>query len=515
MAELLVMQGITKSFGGIHALKGVDFDLRQGEVHAVVGENGAGKSTLIKVLSGAHTPDAGTVLLDGQEAVLGTPRRAQNLGIATIYQETSLYPDLTVLENIFMGQQPHTRLGLIDWSAMRREATALFQRLGIEIALDARLGDLGKARAQLVEIAKALVRDSRILIMDEPTAALTPSDVEKLFAIIRGLKADGVAVIYISHRIEEIFEVADRVTVLRDGETVAADVVSNVEHGWVISHMVGRSLNQLYPRTLREPGKVLLEVRGLTRFGAFEDVSFEVREGEIVGLAGLVGSGRSEVAQAIFGVDPYDSGSVRFLGEPLPHEPSHTVRMGLALLPEDRGRQGLIQPLSMRENLALAMLPRLQRFGFVDDAGVAELAGRYIEAVQIRPATPELPASNLSGGNQQKIVLGKWLATQPTVLILDEPTQGVDVGTKAEVHRLVDELVQQGLGIVLISSDLPEVLGMADRILVMHRGRLVSELPRGSSAEDVMRSAAGVENGNGWPPPNAGTRPSDAGGSHA
>jgi ABC-type sugar transport system ATPase subunit len=284
MAELLVMRGITKSFGGIHALKGVDFDLRQGEVHAVVGENGAGKSTLIKVLSGAHAPDRGTILLNGEESVIGAPRRAQNLGIATIYQETSLYPDLTVLENIFMGQQPRTRLGLIDWSVMRREAAALFQRLGIEIGLDARLGDLGKARAQLVEIAKALVRDSRILIMDEPTAALTPSDVEKLFAIIRGLKADGVAVIYISHRIEEIFEVADRVTVLRDGETVAADVVENVDHSWVISHMVGRSLSQLYPRTIREPGKVLLEVRGLTRYGAFEDVSFQVHEGEIVGL---------------------------------------------------------------------------------------------------------------------------------------------------------------------------------------------------------------------------------------
>lgn len=492
MSDLLSMRGITKSFGGVHALKGVDFDLGPGEVHAIVGENGAGKSTLIKVLSGAHSPDAGTIHIGGQTVHIGNPRRAQILGVATIYQETSLYPDLTVLENIFMAQQPRSRLGLIDWQAMRTEAVRLFTRLGIDIPLSARLGDLGKARAQLVEIAKALVRDSRILIMDEPTAALTPSDVERLFRIIQGLAKNGVGVIYISHRIEEIFSVADRVTVLRDGETVGSGPLASVDSEWVISRMVGRPLGQLYHRTTRQPGRVLLDVRGLTRYGAFDDVSFVVREGEIVGLSGLVGSGRSEVAQAIFGVDVYDRGTVTFLGEPLRGNPSITVRRGLALLPEDRGRQGLIQQLAVGENLALSMLSRMQRFGLVDDSRVSELARRYIQAVQIRPPRPDIVANNLSGGNQQKIVLGKWLATQPAVMILDEPTQGVDVGTKAEVHRMMDDLVQKGLGIILISSDLPEVLGMADRILVMHRGHLAGELPRGSSAEDVMRSAAGM-----------------------
>jgi len=486
------MQGIEKRFGGVQALKGVDFDLDQGEVHALVGENGAGKSTLIKILSGAYTPDGGTLRLEGQEVHIANPRQAQALGIATIYQETSLYPDLSVLENLFMGRQPKRALGQLDWVAMRAEAKRVFAELGIELPLNARLGDLGKAYAQLVEIAKALSQKARILVMDEATAALTVDDVERLFQVIRGLRSQGVAIIYISHRLEEVFRVADRVTVLRDGEQVGHQQVSNINQGWLIGRMVGRELTNLYPRNYRASGKELLDVQKLSRVGVFEDVSFQVREGEIVGLAGLVGSGRSEVVRAIFGIDPYDGGSVRLEGAPLAAKPWEAVQAGLALLPEDRSHQGAILLMSVRANMTLAMLRDLRRGAFLDEAKEISITDRFIRTLQLRPPNPELPVASLSGGNQQKVVLSKWLAVDPKVLILDEPTQGVDVGAKAEIHRLMDELVQKGIGILMISSDLPEVLGMADRLLVMHRGRLVGELPRGSSPEHVMLRATGL-----------------------
>lgn len=350
-SPLLEMEGIYKRFGGVQALKGVNFDLRQGEVHALVGENGAGKSTLIKILSGAYQPDAGTVRLEGRTVAIADPRLARALGIATIYQETSLYPDLSVLENLFIGHQPRRGWGRLDWAAMQRRAREVFVQLGVELPLTARLGDLGKAYAQLVEIAKALVQKARILVMDEATAALTADDVERLFGIIRGLREQGVAIIYISHRLEEVFRVADRVTVLRDGERVGSEPVAAVDQDWLIRRMVGRELHTLYPRNYRPPGKVLLEVRGLSRAGAFAGIDLEVHEGEIVGLAGLVGSGRSEVVRAIFGIDPYDAGTVRLLGESLPQRPWAAVRKGLALLPEDRSRQGVILAMTVRANM--------------------------------------------------------------------------------------------------------------------------------------------------------------------
>jgi rhamnose transport system ATP-binding protein len=490
--SLLQLQGIHKRFGGVHALKGVDFELERGEIHALVGENGAGKSTLIKILSGVHRPDGGTIRLDGEEVQIHDPKAARELGVVTIFQETSAYADLSVLENLFMGLQPRTRLGLLDWPRMRREAEAVVARLGIRLPLSARMGDLSRAQVKLVEIAKALLQRARVLIMDEPTAALLADDVERLFAIIKGLKEQGVAVIYISHRLEEVFRLADRVTVLRDGERVGSEAVAAASQEWLIQKMVGRQLEELYTRHLRARGKPLLEVRGLTRTGIFEEVSFAVHEGEIVALAGLVGSGRSEVARAVFGLDPYDAGAVRFGGAPLSPHPWKAVDAGLALLPEDRTRQGLVLPFSVKNNLTLAALHAFQRGGFVDEPAEYDLAERFIRSLGIRTPGADVPTLNLSGGNQQKVVLGKWLAVDPKVLILDEPTQGVDVGAKTEIHRLMDDLVHRGLGILLISSDLPEVLGMADRILVMHRGRLVAELPRGAGAEAVMRPATGL-----------------------
>jgi rhamnose transport system ATP-binding protein len=488
----LVLSGIEKHFGGVHALKGVDFDLEQGEVHALVGENGAGKSTLIKILSGVHAPDGGRLALDGRPLEVRGPRQAQELGVATIYQESSLYPDLSVLENLFMGHQPRTRLGTLDWPRMQREAGEVFERLAIRVPPNTRAGSLSRAQNKLVEVARALLRRARIIVMDEPTAALPADDVDRLFEIVAGLSASGVSIVYISHRLDEVFRVADRVTVLRDGSRVASDRVANVDHDWIIRNMVGRTLENLYPHTPREPGRVLLQVRGLTRAGVFEDISLTLREGEIVGLAGLVGSGRSEVARALFGIDRYDSGEVLLEGEPVPTRPWQAVDAGLALLPEDRAGQGLILPFALRKNISLAMLPRLNRRGFIDDRSELELARKFIDSLRIRTPGPHTPTHDLSGGNQQKVVLAKWLALAPRVLILDEPTQGVDVGAKAEIHQLIDELVQQGVAILLISSDLEEILGMSDRVLVMHGGRLVAELPRGSSAEAVMRPATGL-----------------------
>jgi rhamnose transport system ATP-binding protein len=486
---ILELRGIEKRFGGVHALRQVSFDLRPGEVHALVGENGAGKSTLIKVLAGAHRPDAGSILLDGKPVTFASPRIAQSAGIATIYQETSLYPDLSVLENLFMGHQP-TTFGALNWSQMQKAAQQLFERLDLELPLRARLGDLGKARAQLVEIAKALLQDARILILDEPTAALTTKDADALLETLRGLRERGVAMIYISHRLEEVTTIADRVTVIRDGEVVGHAPRGEATQDWMISRMVGRTMDTLYPRHVRPAGEPLLEVRHLSRQGVLEDINLTVHEGEVVGLAGLVGSGRTELARAIFGIDPYDKGSITVQGQPVPRHPRGAAQQGVAMIPEDRGRQGLVLPFSIRENLSLTVLD----FGrLLNPKRENALAREFIEKLDIRPAIATLAASALSGGNQQKIVIGKWLATKPKLLILDEPTQGVDVGAKAEIHRVIDALVQEGLGILLISSELLEVLGMADRILVMHRGRIAGELPRGTNQEDVMRLAVGFK----------------------
>lgn len=491
MSELMRLKNIRKTFGGVHALRGVDFDLIPGEIHALVGENGAGKSTLIKIVSGVYSPDEGTILLEGSPVNLTSPRIAQDLGIVAVHQEPTLYPDLSVLENLFVGR--FLRRGFwLDWPSMNQRADWALKQLGTTLPLRVPLRQLSRAQIQLVQIARALLAEAKILILDEGTAALSMEEVERLYRILEGLRSRGMGVIYITHRLEEVFRVADRVTILRDGEVVARGRVGEVDQEWIVRHMVGREVGELYPRTHRPPGKPLLRVRNLTRYGVFEKISFEVHEGEIVALAGLVGSGRSEVARAIFGLDPYDEGDVWVLGWKIPPKPWEALKAGVMLLPEDRTRQGGILGLPVRWNVTFSILDRLKKGWVLDKQAEEGIVANIIQRLSVRPPDPERPLFALSGGNQQKVVLGRCLLVNPRVLILDEPTQGVDVGAKAEIHRTIDGLVAQGMGVLLISSDLPEVLGMADRILVMHRGRLVAELPRGSSGEAIMKAATGL-----------------------
>jgi len=491
MRAILCLENIHKSFGGVQALKGVDFELYPGEIHAVVGENGAGKSTLIKIISGVHSPDIGKIIFENREVAIENPRIAQALGIATVYQEPNLYPDLSVLENLFSGRLLK-RGFLLDWEKMRQRAKEVLSLLDVDLVLQAPLKRLSRAQTQLVQIARALLAQARVFILDEATAALSPEETKRLFEILERLRSQGVGIIYISHRLEEIFRLADRVTVLRDGEVVGRAKVRDISVNRLVQLMVGREIRDLYPRTPRTPGRTLLEVRNLSRRGVFEEISFEVKEGEIVALAGLVGSGRSEVARAIYGLDARDKGQISLEGQQIPPRPWDALRAGLILLPEDRTRQGGILSFPISWNIGFSIIDYLRNRWTIDERREHCLAKEMIQLLDIRPPKPELSLGSLSGGNQQKVVLGRCLLVRPKVLILDEPTQGVDVGAKAEIHRLMDRLVGEGMGILLISSDLPEVLGMADRILVMHRGRLVAHLPRGSSPEDIIKAATGL-----------------------
>ncbi|MFJ6197375.1 sugar ABC transporter ATP-binding protein [Micromonospora sp. NPDC092111] len=492
-APLLVLDDVTKSFGAVAALRGVRLALRPGEAHALVGENGAGKSTLVKILAGAHPPDSGRLTLDGQPVVLRGPADARSAGIAVIHQEPTLFPDLSIAENIFMGRQPVRGLRRIDGRAMIRDAERLFQRLGVRIDPRRPARGLSIADQQLVEIAKALSFDARVLVMDEPTAALSGVEVERLFGVARSLCGRGAAVLFISHRFDEVFDLCQRVTVLRDGAWVSTDPVADLTVDEVVRRMVGRDVSSLYPKQDALVRDTVLEVSGLTRAGVFADVSFSVGGGEIVALAGLVGAGRSEVARAVFGVDRYDAGEVRVNGRVLPPgSPGRAIAAGLALVPEDRRQQGLVMELSVERNATLARRRALSRLGILLGSAERAEARRWTNRLQVKTARLAVPVATLSGGNQQKVVLAKWLSTAPRVLLVDEPTRGIDVGTKAEVHRLLSELAGQGLAIVMISSELPEVLGMADRVLVMHEGRLVRELSRAEADEtSVMFAATG------------------------
>ncbi|WP_370963181.1 sugar ABC transporter ATP-binding protein [Amycolatopsis sp. cg9] len=490
-APLLEVRGVTKSFGAVAAVAGVSFGLYAGEAHALVGENGAGKSTIVKMLAGVHKPDDGTLLLDGRPVEFGSPAAAKAAGIAVIYQEPTLFPDLSVAENIVMGRHPRAGLGRIDRAAIRAEAERLFARLGVRIDPARPARGLSIADQQIVEIAKALSADARVLVMDEPTAALTQIEVERLFAVARTLRQEGAAIMFISHRFEEITALCQRVTIMRDGRHVSTDLLEDVTVDEMVKRMVGRDLDALFPKQDVEPGAVVLEVEGLARAGVFRDISFSVRAGEIVAFAGLVGSGRSEVVQAVFGVDERDAGVVKVSGKKLkPHSSRAAMGAGMALVPEDRRQQGLIMDLSIERNVTLPRSRALAKLGFLTGASERQEARRWTERLRTKYRRLGDPVGTLSGGNQQKVVLAKWLAMAPKVLIVDEPTRGIDVGTKAEVHRLMSALAAEGVAIVMVSSELPEVLGMADRVLVMREGRIVAELPRADATEDAVMFAA-------------------------
>lgn len=498
---ILGLKDIEKRFPGVYALRGVSFDVRPGEVHALLGENGAGKSTLIKIISGVHKPDSGTVEIDGRPVILNSPNDAKHFGIATIYQELGLYPELSVAENIFTGHTPRRKLGplsIVDWPQMEARSREILADLNIhDLDVRRKVGELNVGNRQRVEIAKALSLNARILIMDEPTAALTESDVERLFGIVRLLRDRGVGIIYISHRLNEVFELADRVTVLRDGHYVDTRMVKDVTEQELITMMVGRKIDDLFPKMNAKIGEVILEVKDLYREPYTHGVSFNVRAGEIVGVAGLVGSGRSEMAQIIFGTLPAEKGEIYISGKRVHiRRPEDAVRHGIAYVPEDRGLQGLIRAMTLRENNSMAVLPKVSWRSFIQRPKEADMAREAIKQLAIRATGPEQVVNKLSGGNQQKVVVSKWLASEPRLLIMDEPTRGVDVGAKSEIHRLMSQLVaENGLAILMISSELPEILGMSDRVLVMREGRIVAEFDRAEATQERIAAAMMSENG--------------------
>jgi len=489
---LLKLSGITKSFAGVHALRGVSFDLRAGEVHALVGENGAGKSTLIKVVTGAHAPDDGTMEVRGQLIETNDPVRSRALGIAAIYQQPALFPDLTVAENVAIGLETGGNWRRIRWGERRSRARRLLEKIGARIDPEAEVRRLTMPEQQLVEIARALGADARILIMDEPTASLGDREVENLFRVIRELKGQGVGIIYISHRLEELPQVADRVTALRDGGLVGTRRMAEVNRADLIRMMVGRELSAVFPKVDAELGDVVLEVHGLgCRAAGVRDVSFSVRAGEILGLAGLVGAGRTELARTLFGLTPADSGEIRLRGERVAiRSPSQAIALGIAYVPEDRRRHGVILEMSVAANETLATLRLVSSFGFLDFGRERAVAAEFVRKLGVKTASIDTPVGNLSGGNQQKVALARWLAAGPAVLILDEPTQGVDVGAKAEIHRLMGELAGRGHAILMISSELPEVLGMSDRVAVMHGGTVVGTMDRATATQEAILELA-------------------------
>lgn len=489
-SPLLQMTGIHKSFPGVRALSDVSLTLNVGEVLALMGENGAGKSTLIRMLGGAHRPDGGRIAIDGQQVQLSSPAAAIAAGIGVIYQEFNLIPALTAWENIFLGRE-RSRF-LVARAAERSRAAELFAQLGVEVPLDVPCGQLSVAQQQLVEIAKSLSQDVRILVMDEPSAALTPQEVAKLFSIIRDLQARNIGIIYISHRLDEIFEIADTITILRDGQRVCQSAASQMTREQMIEKMVGRAIENEFPKRAAEQGAVRLTVQNLIRGEAVCDVSFEVRAGEILGITGLVGAGRTELVRLLFGADARDAGTIQVDGRAVAvQSPQDAIKAGICLLTEDRKTQGLVLCRSVQENFGLPNLPQFSSAGVLKQAKERTAFGRYVESLSIRIPHQQQLAKNLSGGNQQKIVLAKWLQQNAEVLIFDEPTRGIDVGARHEIYQLMNDLTAQGKSIIMISSELPEILGMSDRILVMHDGRVTGEFTDMSAVtqEQIMEVA--------------------------
>ena len=494
--DFLQMRGISKSYDGTHALREVDFSAAKGEVHAIVGENGAGKTTLMKILAGALRPDAGEILLAGKPIDMSTPHDAFGLGIRTVYQEFSLIPHLTVTENILLGQMPMGRLKWwVDWPSAHRRAQEILDEIGFTgINVRTPVSRLSVSLQQMVEIAKAVAEKPRILTLDEPSAVLSQEELKLLFALIRKLKQESTLLLYISHRLDEVFKVADRITVLRDGDVVGTVSSQETNEGALIGMMVGRTLDQIYPSRHILPRDEILTVKNLGREGVFTDVSFSLAHGEVLGLFGLVGSGRTQLARCIFGAEPPTSGEIYLDGEMIrPKSPRDAVMAGIALVTEDRKRDGLVLSCSVRDNSSLATMQRMSHGIFLDRQKQYAQVQSKIQELDIRPPETERLVRTLSGGNQQKVVLAKWLLTEAKVLILDEPTRGVDVATKVEIYHIIGDLADRGVGILLISSELPEILGMSDRALVMRQGRLVGEFIRTEASEEsLLASAAGV-----------------------
>lgn len=495
---LLRMSGISKSFPGVQALSDVDLEVAPGEIHALLGENGAGKSTLLKILAGAQPPDSGVIEFGGRQIALDSPHAAQTLGVVTIYQEFTLAPNMTICENVWIGREPGSKV-FVSWRRMAEETRAITRRIGLDADPMTPVRELSVAEQQMVEIARALSMKSRLIVMDEPTSALSRTEVEKLFRIVRDLKAEGLSVIFVTHRLEEVFEICDSYTVLRDGKFVGSGRVGDTDIDGIIRMMVGREVNALFShRTDATAGEVALAVEGLSRRGSsrdpsatvLADVSLSVRKGEILGIAGLVGAGRTEMARAVFGADPFDSGRILIDGHPVHiSSPQEAIRHGIGLVPEDRKQQALFLSLAIRMNLSMAALDRVSKWAvFVDEAKESAMVERYRKALSIRMASPEQIVANLSGGNQQKVVLARWLALEPKVLIVDEPTRGIDIGAKVDVHNLLFEMARSGIAVIAISSELPEVLAISDRIVTMREGRVSGEIARADADQEKLMS---------------------------
>ena len=489
--NILELKNISKSFSGVEVLHNVSFELRPGEVHALLGENGAGKSTLVKIITGVHHPDKGEILLHGEPVHFSDARESRQAGIAAIYQELSLFPDLDVAENIFAGRQPVTTGGRVDWRKLYTEAGKLLESLGVKLDLKQKARTLSIAQQQMVEIARAFSINAQILIMDEPTSSLTLHEVDDLFRLVRRLRAEGTAIIFISHRLEELYSLADRVTVLRDGSYVDTRSMKDVTRDDLIRMMVGRTITNLFPKQEVRAGDVILKVENLSRAGSFHEVSFELRRGEILGLAGLVGAGRTNVARAIFGVERATGGSIHVDGrEVLITSPQQAIQLGLAYVPEDRQLHGLIPAMPLTPNISLPILHHFAQLGWLQDKSERKSAYDAALQMEVRANNIWQLARELSGGNQQKVVLAKWLSTNPRILILDEPTRGIDVGTKAAVHGLMSKLASEGMAILMISSELPEILGMSDRVIVMREGHVTGHFSRAEATQENIISAA-------------------------
>lgn len=490
---LLQMKNVNKQFPGVYALKDVNFELQKGEVHALLGENGAGKSTLMKVLGGIYSIDKGEIYIEGEKVEVKSVKDAQTLGISIIHQELVLVPYMTVAENIYLGRELTSASRLVNQKAMIREAQKLLDSFELKISAGSLVAELTVAQQQMVEIIKAISFNAKILVMDEPTSSLTDKEVEFLFSTIRNLKKKGVGIVYISHRMSELFEISDRITVMRDGQYIGTKVTKGTDKDELISMMVGRELTNYYTRTYNEPGETILEVKNLTRKGILKDISFNIKKGEIMGVAGLMGAGRSEVMRAIFGLDPIDSGEIFIEGKKVHiKNPNDAMKYGIALVPENRKEEGLFLIQSVKFNATLKVLDKFMEFIKVNKKVENDIVNKYVKKMSIKTPSTEQLVGNLSGGNQQKVVIARWLATEPKVLILDEPTRGVDVGAKAEIYLIMNELVNSGVSIIMISSELPEIINMSDRVLVMCNGSISGSLNRGElTQEKIMHYATG------------------------